>query len=102
MLLFLKADRRLDEIAGVVSALDAEEPFESIRCPLCSWRPTAESRWCCSCSDTPEPPFDCCYTMWNTFSTRGRCPGCSHQWQWTTCLRCQQPSRHEDWYEQSG
>ena len=49
--------------------------------------------------DTPEPPFDGCGTSWNTFLTRGRCPGCRHQWQWTSCLRCHGWSLHEDWYE---
>ena len=73
-----------------------------IRCPLCSWQPKASSRWCCDCVGTPEPYFESCGTVWNTFSTRGRCPGCGHQWKWTTCLRCTRPSLHEDWYEQTG
>ena len=30
--------------------------------------------------------------------TRGRCPGCQHQWQWTTCLSCGVASLHEHWY----
>ena len=51
------------------------------------------------CSGTPEPFFEACGTVWNTFATHGRCPGCSHQWRWTTCLRCQEPSLHVDWYE---
>ena len=49
--------------------------------------------------DTPEPPFDFCLTSWNTFATHGRCPGCRHQWIWTSCLRCEEWSLHEDWYE---
>jgi len=72
-----------------------------IRCPLCFWQPLGSSRWCCSCIGTPEPPFDSCGTVWNTFETRGRCPGCGHQWQWTTCLRCAAASPHEDWYDAS-
>ena len=72
---------------------------ERVRCPLCAWQPSADSLWCCDCTDTPEPFFQSCGTVWNTFATRGRCPGCSHQWKWTTCLQCAQSSLHDDWYE---
>ena len=51
----------------------------------------------CNASDTPEPFFEGCGTTWNTFSTRGRCPGCAHQWRWTSCLRCEGWSLHDDW-----
>jgi DNA-directed RNA polymerase subunit RPC12/RpoP len=78
-----------------------ETATSRIRCPLCSWQPEASSRWCCSCVGTPEPRFESCGTVWNTFDTRGRCPGCGHQWRWTTCLRCAAASLHEDWYEDS-
>jgi hypothetical protein len=57
------------------------------RCPCCGWRPSAGARWACSCGET-----------WNTFATRGRCPGCSREWQHTQCLRCHAWSPHEDWY----
>jgi hypothetical protein len=77
----------------------ADDAFERIRCPLCEWRPTPASTWCCVGQGTPEPPFQWCGTIWNTFSTRGRCPGCAHQWKWTSCLRCGGFSLHEDWYE---
>lgn len=70
-----------------------------IRCPICFWHPDANSRWCCSAEGTPEPPFPSCGTIWNTFATRGRCPGCQHQWQWTSCLLCGEASLHEAWYE---
>src|SRR5690242_12400308 len=60
-----------------------------IRCPRCGWVPRRESRWWCS-------P---CGTAWNTFETRGLCPGCGKQWEHTACLRCGQWSRHADWYE---
>jgi hypothetical protein len=60
-----------------------------IYCPLCAWRPTATDRWICH----PE-----CGTVWNTFWTRGLCPGCGHQWRETACLRCQRMSPHEYWY----
>jgi hypothetical protein len=36
--------------------------------------------------------------VWNTFWTRGLCPGCGHQWQETQCLRCRKMSPHESWY----
>ena len=76
-----------------------ENTFFGVRCPLCAWRPDASSRWCCHQSETPEPPFPWCGTVWNTFSTRGRCPGCDHQWRWTSCLSCGGWSLHDDWYE---
>ncbi|RPI40052.1 MAG: hypothetical protein EHM59_21825 [Betaproteobacteria bacterium] len=59
-----------------------------IFCPLCAWRPKATDRWCC-------PP---CRTEWNTFWTRGLCPGCGHQWVRTQCLACGEWSLHERWY----
>ena len=77
-----------------------EPDFDKIRCPRCRWHPSGHSRWSCDCLFTPEPPFDSCGTVWNTFSTRGRCPDCQHQWQWTSCLRCGGWSRHEDWYSE--
>jgi hypothetical protein len=76
-----------------------DDAFGRIRCPLCRWQPTPSSTWYCDSGDTPEPPFPGCGAMWNTFSTRGRCPGCQHQWRWTSCLRCEGWSLHEDWYE---
>ncbi|MBS1796282.1 MAG: hypothetical protein JSS81_20690 [Acidobacteria bacterium] len=75
--------------------------FERIRCPLCRWQPTAESRWCCASSGEPENFDGGCYTVWNTFETRGRCPGCNHQWRWTICPRCHGWSLHNDWYEKN-
>jgi hypothetical protein len=78
-----------------------EDVSGRVRCPLCAWRPSAASRWLCECAGTPEPLFAACGTPWNTFSTHGRCPGCSHQWRWTSCLRCAGWSLHEDWYEEA-
>ena len=100
--LFLKNDR--SGSPTTLDALDAddEETFSGIRCPLCSWRPDASSVWCCDCVDTPEPMFESCGMVWNTFSTRGRCPGCGHEWHWTSCLRCGESSLHEAWYETAG
>jgi hypothetical protein len=78
---------------------DDEDAFERIRCPLCDWRPMPSSTWCCYGLNTPEPAFEGCGAVWNTFSTRGRCPACQHQWRWTSCLRCGGWSLHEDWYD---
>jgi hypothetical protein len=36
--------------------------------------------------------------VWNTFWTRGLCPGCGYRWPQTACLRCRQWSPHESWY----
>jgi hypothetical protein len=87
----------------VLDTPDAEDddPFGGIRCLLCSWRPSASSRWYCNCVGTPEPWFEGCGAVWNTFSTAGRCPGCGHQWQWTSCLRCGGASLHRDWYRET-
>jgi hypothetical protein len=60
-----------------------------ILCPKCGWRPSAEDRWEC----TPR-----CGTVWNTFWTRGVCPGCAVTWPQTQCHECQQFSPHEAWY----
>jgi hypothetical protein len=64
--------------------------FVKIRCPLCQWQPQKSDRWLC------EPG---CQHCWNTFETAGICPGCTKHWDQTACLRCQQWSPHEDWYE---
>jgi hypothetical protein len=79
--------------------LDDDETLSGIRCPLCGWRPSASSRWSCISLGTPEQFFAGCGTVWNTFATGGRCPGCQHQWRWTSCLRCEEWSLHVDWYE---
>jgi len=78
---------------------ERDDPFGAIRCPLCRWHPVDSSRWCCENVGTPEPFFHACRTIWNTFLTRGKCPGCGHQWLWTSCHYCEGWSLHEDWYE---
>jgi hypothetical protein len=60
-----------------------------IFCPQCAWRPQAEDRWECVPS---------CGTVWNTFWTRGVCPGCAVQWPATQCLACHVYSPHKAWY----
>jgi hypothetical protein len=78
---------------------DRDTSTPRIRCPKCGWQPDRSSRWFCVSGPGPEPPFESCGTAWNTFDTGGRCPGCSHQWQWTTCLHCHEWSPHLEWYE---
>lgn len=98
-MLALKRTPAFDERFKVVPIPDDEDAFAGIRCPLCAWKPDNSSLWSCACEGTPEPPFPSCFTTWNTFRTAGRCPGCSHQWKWTSCLNCAGWSLHEDWYE---
>jgi hypothetical protein len=86
-------------ITDIQRRLDDEDVFGRIRCPLCGWQPAPSSVWCCEAAKAPEPFFEGCGTTWNTFSTRGRCPGCAHQWRWTSCLRCAEWSLHDEWYE---
>lgn len=62
-------------------------PEPEIYCPVCIWHPTGEDLWECDCG-----------TVWNTFWTRGTCPGCGHQWEVTQCLECRRFSPHENWY----
>src|SRR5262245_28584969 len=98
-MLFLKDARVSKDTTTTTTSLDDAEALGGIRCPRCSWRPKPSSRWSCYWVDGPEPRFDACGAVWNTFSTKGRCPRCSHQWQWTSCLHCEQWSLHVDWYE---
>jgi len=72
--------------------------FSRIRCPLCKWQPKETSRWFCADAGFPEYYSGGCGAMWNTFATGGVCVGCNHRWRWTTCLRCAEWSRHENWY----
>ncbi|HEY9028960.1 MAG TPA: hypothetical protein VIP05_32040, partial [Burkholderiaceae bacterium] len=60
-----------------------------IHCPKCEWKPHHEDRWSCVPS---------CGTAWNTFWTRGVCPGCGVEWPITQCPGCEQHSPHESWY----
>jgi len=69
-----------------------EPSFLRIRCPLCAWQPEKKDRWMC---------WPGCQHVWNTFETAGVCPGCAKHWHSTVCLRCQQWSAHEDWYERT-
>jgi len=98
-LLLLRNDLASRRTPLDVPDLDRREEWAGIRCPQCEWQPSPSSRWSCLWTETPEPFFEACGTEWNTFTTRGRCPGCRHQWRWTSSLRCGEWSLHEDWYE---
>ena len=73
-----------------------------IRCPLCSWQPSPSSRWHCMQMGPPENFSGGCGHSWNTFDTRGVCPGCTYQWRHTWCFGCHRPSPHDDWYVAPG
>jgi hypothetical protein len=69
---------------------DVDKDFSGVRCPACKWRPTRTDMWSCSPG---------CGEVWNTFATRGECPGCQRFWSKTQCTRCGVWSDHDDWYE---
>ncbi|WP_457651509.1 hypothetical protein [Rhodocaloribacter sp.] len=58
-----------------------------IACPKCAYEPRPFDRWQCDC-----------LTVWNTFDTQGRCPGCGKVWRHTACPRCHEWSPHHEWY----
>jgi rubrerythrin len=98
------AFKKTAEAEELIRRLEAEKEKTGrrrIRCPLCGWQPDASSRWFCADCDAPEYFYGGCGTVWNTFETGGRCPGCGHRWRWTSCLRCAGWARHDDWYEQT-
>jgi hypothetical protein len=73
-----------------------------ICCPACQWQPDKYSRWFCISMGPPENFSGGCGNGWNTFDTRGVCPGCQHHWRHTTCLSCSVTSLHDDWYASPG
>jgi hypothetical protein len=100
-LFLLKRGPVFGDRTDTVRRPDDDEDFSRIRCPLCEWRPNRSHTWqCITGPGNPEGSFIGCGTSWNTFATRGRCPGCAHQWRWTSCLRCSEWSLHVDWYEE--
>jgi len=69
----------LDQMFGLLAP--------GIRCPQCKWTPRTKNVWSCKCGH-----------QWNTFDTRGLCPGCGYQWEITGCLACGAMSPHPEWY----
>jgi hypothetical protein len=97
----LLAFKREDPTRGdvkIVERLRDTARRHKIRCPSCGWQPGESARWFCADTDAPEYFSPGCGTAWNTFTTRGLCPGCSQQWTWTACLQCGSWSKHEEWY----
>jgi hypothetical protein len=78
--------------ARMLSPAEVDELFgeilPGIRCPRCKWTPRRENLWTCDCGH-----------QWNTFDTRGLCPGCGRQWEITMCFQCGEMSPHSEWYE---
>lgn len=97
-LLFQKSLTPAEVIDERSQAGEEDPTFERIRCPVCHWRPRSSDRWYCGDCGHPEYFFEGCGMMWNTFATRGLCPGCLHRWRYTSCLECTAWSPHEDWY----
>jgi len=69
---------------------DVDKDFSGVRCPSCKWRPSRTDTWACSPG---------CGEIWNTFATRGECPGCQRFWAQTQCRKCGVWSDHDAWYE---
>ena len=64
--------------------------MNTISCPKCRWKPSANDKWQCSCGH-----------VWNTFSTFGECPACAKKWLHTKCQTlkaCGKWSPHIEWY----
>jgi hypothetical protein len=101
-LLFQKGLTPSDATDTIENSDDEEPGHGRIRCPMCRWQPDAGSYWVCGDCAHPEYFFGGCGMEWNTFDTRGLCPGCGHQWRWTACLSCRVWSLHEDWYAKDG
>jgi len=62
-----------------------------IRCPKCGWEPEKTSKWRCTA----------CEKKWHTFDTRGVCPACEKEYNYTQCqnLDCTELSHFSDWFE---
>jgi hypothetical protein len=95
----LKKTERSTDIPAKTPKRSEERSSDGVRCPVCYWQPPSSSRWACHGPDPAAPSFVGCGTVWNTFSTHGVCPGCSHRRHWTKCLFCLTWSLHDDWYE---
>jgi hypothetical protein len=78
------------EKAQVPTSHEARGP--KIRCPLCAWRPDGKPYWQC----------EICLTQFDTFATAAQCPSCDNRWYETQCIRCDEMSAHESWYDTEG
>jgi hypothetical protein len=92
-----------DRLARAGTDAEQSTRYTRIRCPKCQWQPTKDSTWTCVPMGHPEYyVHGACGHSWNTFDTRGRCPGCRHQWKNTMCLSCGELSPHRAWYDTQG
>jgi hypothetical protein len=82
-----KEDRQVDDDLDARLGEDERARRSRVRCPKCAWQPRRHDLWACRCG-----------ASWNTFETRGVCPGCRYPWQVTQCLKCHVFSAHADWY----
>ena len=94
----LRPDAPTKGVVDVVDEIIDKIRRHRVRCPSCGWQPGPASQWGCVTTEAPEHFSPGCGTSWNTFQTRGRCPGCSHQWKYTACLNCHAWAKHEEWY----
>jgi hypothetical protein len=66
-----------------------------IYCPKCHWEPDGKPYWRRNCG-----------TVWDTFSTGARCPGCQKVWGYTICPKkpdgCGSRDPHLGWYHGLG
>jgi len=65
----------------------------NVSCPKCGWEPDEKDIWVC----------DECKTRWNTFQTRGKCPGCGKVFIDTQCSKqkggCGELSLNAEWFQ---
>lgn len=99
LLLALKRGEPSKDLEAIIEKFKDTAGKKRVRCPACGWQPEKSARWHCVDTGAPEHFSPGCGTQWNTFETGGKCPGCSHQWTWTACLKCNAWAKHEDWYE---
>ena len=74
--------------AATVPTATYREGSPRVMCPCCDAIPDGDARWQC----------EFCWCAWNTFDTRGRCPGCDFTFPATFCPSCRRTTRHRDWY----
>ena len=96
--LALKRDAPKTGLVEIIDQMRDTAKRHRVRCPACGWQPVASARWSCVTTEAPEHFSPGCGTSWNTFATRGLCPGCSHQWRYTACLECHAWAKHDEWY----
>lgn len=99
--LFQKATQPTKDAAAEARTDETTTGSPHIRCPQCHWQPSPNQQWVCADCPQPESFVGGCGARWNTFTTHGICPGCGHQWQYTSCPRCRKWSLHNDWYTET-